>query len=223
MKRIALFLLALVLLAATAVSFAEPTAWYEISAEDTVLTVRLPGEDWLFEISNPEALELITMETNEGFIASFMSTANAQNTVSLILRRAENEAVAAEEIRVLEINATEANKLSVNAVLVSERAAEWVELDEEEIVLTVRLPGEDWSFEVVEPIVCELLTLEANDGAFVASFTTTMEEFGHGQLVFAADDGLEYRAVDVFGCENGELSVTRVEVFEIFVPAEIAE
>ena len=39
--------------------------WYELSGENTVLTVRLPGNskdgmDWTFEISNPEALELIT-------------------------------------------------------------------------------------------------------------------------------------------------------------------
>lgn len=223
MKRIAIFLLALVMLAAMTAAYAEPAAWYEISNEGTVLTVRLPGDNWNFEISNPDALELITMETNEGFIASFRAIANAQNTVSLILYCAESEGVAAEEIRVLEINATEANVLSINAELISERAAEWVELDEEEIVLTVRLPGEDWTFEVVEPIVCELLTMETNDGAFVASFTTTMEEFGHGQLVFAADNGLAYRTVDVFGCENGEMSITRVEEFNIFVPAEIAE
>jgi len=44
------------------------SAWYELSADETVLTVRLPansttGYEWNFEISDPEILELVKRNT----------------------------------------------------------------------------------------------------------------------------------------------------------------
>ena len=57
--------------AETTAADAPEALWYELSGEDTILTVRLPGNnkdgmDWEFEISNPDALELLTQEVIEG-------------------------------------------------------------------------------------------------------------------------------------------------------------
>ena len=70
MKKLICLLCALLLLAATPAALAEEETtaeenWYELSADDTVMTVRLPGNElsglaWEYEISAPESMELIT-------------------------------------------------------------------------------------------------------------------------------------------------------------------
>ena len=67
--------------------------WYELSAENKVLTVRLDsaqgdkGGSWLFSCSN-DSLELLTMETienenNEQWVASFASLSGHTGDVSI--------------------------------------------------------------------------------------------------------------------------------------------
>ena len=113
---------------------ASEALWYELSGEDTILTIRLPGNnkdgmDWKFEISNPDALELLAQEVIEGesegmagapttYVGSFMSTASAENTVSLILRYGTddpNEAPFA--TRVLELNISADNVISGSSMI----------------------------------------------------------------------------------------------------------
>lgn len=216
---------------------AEPV-WYELSAEDTVLTVRLPGTaesglTWSYEIFAPEALELITHETIEGesegmagtpttYVASFMTMAGAEHTGTLILNCADEtrpeEAPA--YTRVLELSADKDNKLTVRSVLEMLPNADWCEYGEDGYILTVRLPGEGWSFELVHPEVLELITCEETDGTFVGSFMSAMDQFGLAEIVFTSDDGLSQRTVDLFVNESGELFVEWVSLFDILVPEQ---
>lgn len=80
--------------------------WYELSSDDTVLTVRLPvaansGASWTYDISNPEALELLTMETLDGsagangtWVASFAGTFEQFGDVTLLLRQTSSRSAA---------------------------------------------------------------------------------------------------------------------------------
>ena len=61
--------------AETAAVDASEAMWYELSGEDTILTVRLPGNNkdgmnWEFEISNPEALAFSLAQFTIPFDAS---------------------------------------------------------------------------------------------------------------------------------------------------------
>lgn len=70
MRRIILLVLALMLLACGAWAEDESSLMkdlYELNADETVLTVRMPANEaegyrWNFEISNPDLLEMITAE-----------------------------------------------------------------------------------------------------------------------------------------------------------------
>ena len=66
---------------------ASEEAWFELSGDECVVTLRLPVVDdsgWAFEISNPETIELLTMETigdepdedaeHRQWVASFRAT-----------------------------------------------------------------------------------------------------------------------------------------------------
>lgn len=230
MKKMNKFLSALIALMILIVPFAalaEPTqpALYELSAEDTVFTVRLPGAEgsfgWEFEISDPDSFELLTMETADdgAMIASFRGIAQAETTVSLILRGLFEGEQAATFTKVFEINISAENKLAVAAILQREPAAEWVEYDEEGYQLTVRLNG-DHSFELVDPEAFDLLTMECTEeGAFAASFMTTMLRAGHTQIIFTADEGHSQHLVNIFICEDGTMFPQSVETFEILIPA----
>ena len=88
--------------------------WYELSGDDTVLTVRLPVEEnsgtgWDYEISNPEAFELLTMETVDGaWVASFAGTFEAFGNVTLYLRQTSSRTAAYEiDLFVIENNQLE--------------------------------------------------------------------------------------------------------------------
>ena len=82
-------------------------SWYEISADGTVVTVRLPleaGLSWTAEISDDTLMELITEETeNDLYVASFKAVDGQIGDVSLIFNLTDDTAEAARRTRVLEM------------------------------------------------------------------------------------------------------------------------
>ena len=86
----------------------------------------------------------------------------------------------------------------------------WYEVDQDAGILTVRLPAEKegfiWNFTIDDTTLLELLTLEDDDGTFVASFRA----LGDGETVvsfsYARDDALEeIRALNVT-CKDGKVA-----------------
>ena len=216
--------------------------WYELSGEGTILTVRLPGNnkdgmDWEFEISNPDALELITHEVIEGesegmagapttYVASFMSTASAENTVSLILRYASDDpSEAAFSTRVLELNVSADNVISIVSVLERDQSADWLEYDEDNFILTVRLPAPEsgsqaWELSLLNPEFFELITCETENG-YVGSFLSNLEGAGFTELSLT-NENITY-TVNLFASEAGDLFVQWVDVFTVLLPEAAAE
>ena len=208
--------------------------WYELSGEDTILTVRLPGNnkdgmDWKFEISNPEALELLTHEEIEGgsegmagapttYIASFMSTASAENDVSLILRYVSDDPTEAPfATRVLQLNVSADNVLSVASVLERNQSADWIEYDMDNFILTVRLPApesgsENWELSILDPEFFELITCDTENG-YVASFMSNLSGAGFTEFT-VSNDNVSY-TVNLFASEAGDLFIEWAEVFTI--------
>ena len=81
-------------------------AWYELQNDDTILTVRLPsnpstGYDWSYEISNDQAIELLTQEYVQDeaapdavgvggtWVASFANFGSAFGEVTISFRYAQ--------------------------------------------------------------------------------------------------------------------------------------
>ena len=210
--------------------------WYEISGEGTILTVRLPGNnkdgmDWEFEISNPDALELLTQETIEGesegmagspttYIGSFMSTASAENTVSLILRYVSDDPnEAAFATRVLELNVASDNVISIASVLERNQSADWIEYDTDNFILTVRVPAlesgsQEWHRSILDPDFFELITCETENG-YVGSFRSNLSGAGFTELQ-VSNENIFY-TVSLFASEAGDLFVEYAEVFEVLI------
>lgn len=208
--------------------------WYELSGEDTILTVRLPGNnkdgmEWEFEISNPEALELLTQEVIEGesegmagspttYVGSFMSTAFAENKVSLILRyKTDDPGEAPFATRVLELNVSQDNVISVVSVLERNQSADWIEYDMDNFILTVRLPApedgsQDWDMSILDPEFFELITCETENG-YVGSFMSNLSGAGFTELQIS--NGNTDYTVNLFASEAGDLFVEWAEVFTI--------
>ena len=221
---------------------ASVNSWYEFSGEDTILTVRLPGNnkdgmDWDFEISNPEAQELLTQEVSEGesegmagspttYIASFMSTASAENKVSLILRYVTDDPTeAAFATRVLELNISADNVISVASVLERNQSADWIEYDMDNFILTVTLPApengsQDWDMSILNPEFFELITCETENG-YVGSFRSNLEGAGFTELQIS--NGNTDFTVNLFASEAGDLFVEWAEVFTILTTEASAE
>ena len=228
--------------AETAAVDASEAMWYELSGEDTILTVRLPsnnqdGMDWEFEISNPEALELLTHEVIEGesegmagspttYVASFMSTTSAGNNVSLILRYATDEPTEAPfATRVLELNISADNVISVASVLERNQSADWIEYDMDNFILTVTLPApengsQDWDMSILNPEFFELITCETENG-YVGSFRSNLEGAGFTELQIS--NGNTDYTVNLFASEAGDLFVEWAEVFTVLTSEAIAE
>ena len=211
--------------------------WYELSGENTILTVRLPGNnkdgmDWEFEISNPDALELLTHEEIEGesegmagapttYVASFMSTAFAENKVSLILRyETDDPAEAPFAIRALELNISADNEISIASVRERNQSADWIEYDMDNFILTVRLPevengAENWDMSILHPEFFELITCETENG-YVGSFMSNLEGAGFN-LLKISNDNISYE-INLFASEAGDLFVEWAEVYRVLAP-----
>ena len=137
----------------------EEDAWYAFSAENTVVTVRLPsntktGLVWEYEISAPEIMELITGETIVGpgegmagapttYVASFRSIGSEGGHVSLIFRLMDSSAEAPVKTRVLEMELTPDGKLLPRSVLTQEPFADWCEVNLDDDTVTVALPMDE--------------------------------------------------------------------------------
>ena len=245
MKKI-LSVLMIAMLLCCSFAFAEDTAaetpWYELSADDTVLTVWLPGNskdgmDWEFEISNPAVFDLITHEVIEGesegmagspttYAASFMSTATEACSVSLILRYVTDDPNDAPfATRVLELDISADNKISVASVLERNQSADWIEYDSDNFILTVRLPApesgsQDWGMNILNPEFFELITCETENG-YVGSFMSNLSGAGFTEVTITNEN--VYYTVNLFASEAGDLFVEWAEVFTVLIPAEILE
>ncbi len=233
-KFLALFLvLTLLLLPSALAEDNAPTAWYELSGNDTIVTVWLPGVsddgmNWMFEISVPEALELITHETIDNgdgttlYAASFMSTASAPADVSLILRYAANDYEAADQTRVLEMKVSDTKELSVISVLERAKEADWLTFEDGGYIMLVTLTEEEdhvWSMSITDPEVLELITCDSENG-FIGSFKTAWEKAGFSELNITAalpgeDEPSLYYTVNLFVNESGELMLQWVDTFTI--------
>ena len=203
-------------------------SWYEISADGTVVTVRLPleaGLSWTAEISDDTLMELITEETeNDLYVASFKAVDGQIGDVSLIFNLTDDTAEAARRTRVLEMTLGEGGQLNLLSVLEQDPEADWCELTDN--VLTVRLPedlstGYRWDFEISDPEVLEMLTQESTEGEnggagqYAASFRPLKEGQEELVLSYSREDGetLETRAVDFDVDAQGNLSLRFVDVF----------
>ena len=209
---------------------AEPETWYELSAEGTVVTVRLPQEEglaWTTEISDDTLMELITQEEEGGlYVASFKAVDNQIGDVSLIFNLTDNTADAAHRTRVLEFTLGQEGQLNLLSALEQDPEADWCEVTDN--VLTVRLPedlstGYRWDFEISDPEVLEMLTQESTEGedggagAYVASFRPLKEGQEELVLSYSREDGetLENRTVDFDVDAQGNLTVRFADAFHI--------
>lgn len=126
-KLLQLLLVLAVMLLSCAGAYAEELAWYELDEEEAVLTVRLPadpttGYGWNFTISDPEALELATMEyISEGnseveggtWVASFIGTFKKSGNVDLTLEYTRSGDDAPAETRRVTVFVVENNQLEI--------------------------------------------------------------------------------------------------------------
>lgn len=175
-----LFACALVLILALALCAAASAEgdWYELSAEDSVLTVRLPanpstGYQWEDFISDGTVLEMITSEyvqdeASEGmvgvggtYIASYRGL--SEGTTVLSLGYYGPGAEEPDDEFVLLVNVDAEGKIGVDTAITDEPSSdEWMDLDQENNVVIANLPantadGYFWTSEVSDPEVLELV------------------------------------------------------------------
>ena len=216
-KYLQLFLILTFVVASCASVYAQelPRAWYELDEQEEVLTITLPdnattGYEWDFVISDPEALELATMEyvpddngkdlvgAGGTWVASFISTFEKAGNVDLTLNYKRKWEAQAVETRLVKVFISENNQLQVvSAETLSVAQPDWYRLSEDETVLTITLPantaGYEWDFVVSDPEAFELLTMEyvqdengevlaGADGTWVASFIGTFQKVGDVDL-----------------------------------------
>lgn len=130
-KPLSMILALLLALAFGAAAYAEEAApWYELDEADEVLTVRLPanpttGYEWTFEISDSEALELVTQEYVQDeagqemvgvggtWVASFHGTFAKAGHVDLTLKYKRSFEQEAAETRLVKLWVMENNQLEV--------------------------------------------------------------------------------------------------------------
>lgn len=145
--------------------------WFELSAEDTVLTVRLPGDEtngygWNGEFSEADVFELLTMEYSGGqWIASYRAIGQGTGLTELRLSYGKEGALPA-ATAVLDLSVDDGLKIGIESAKYVETYADtWVEMSEDACVLTVRLDanaatGRSWMYEIDDPSVLELVTDE---------------------------------------------------------------
>ena len=221
MKKLLAAILVLILMAASAALAEEASPWYEVSAENTVLTVRLPGNskdglDWRYEISAPEVMELLTSETTDGesegmagspttYTASFKAVSGQTGNVSLIFVYAAEGEEQGVKTWVLETEVDESGKISLLSVYQQEESADWCMLADDGYTLVVTLPanastGYAWTADILDPNMLEL-TSEENaagnsdllgaPGTYTATLKGTFEQAGSTEISFAYSRGAE--------------------------------
>lgn len=214
--------------------------WFELSAEDTVLTVRLPGDEangyaWNAEFSDEDVLELLTMEYENGrWAASYKATGRKTGLTELRLSYEKDGAFPA-ATAVLDLSVNDAQKIEIESAKYVETYADtWVEMSEDARVLTVRLDanattGYSWTYEIDNPAVLELVTAEyvpfENEegllgvgGEWVASFRGLTAGTASLTLYYgSADDAapVDTRTLEIAVAEDTALTLNFVEMEEI--------
>ncbi len=215
-------------------------SWFELSAEDTVLTVRLPGDEangyaWNAEFSDADVLELLTMEYENGqWAASYKATGKKAGLTELRLSYEKDGAFPA-ATAVLDLSVNDAQKIEIESAKYVETYADtWVEMSEDARVLTVRLDanattGYSWTYEIDNPAVLELVTAEyvpyENEegllgvgGEWVASFHGLTAGTANLTLYYgSADDAapVDTRTLEIAVAEDTALTLNFVEMEEI--------
>ena len=211
--------------------------WFELSAEDTVLTVRLPGDEangyaWNAEFSDEDVLELLTMEYENGqWAASYKATGKKKGLTELRLSYEKDGAFPA-ATAVLDLSVNDAQKIEIESAKYVETYADtWVEMSEDARVLTVRLDanattGYSWTYEIDNPAVLELVTAEyvpfENEegllgvgGEWVASFRGLTAGTANLTLYYgSADDAapVDTRTLEIAVAEDATLTLNFVEM-----------
>lgn len=214
--------------------------WFELSAEDTVLTVRLPGDEtngyaWNAEFSDADVLELLTMEYENGqWAASYKATGKKAGLTELCLSY-EKEGAFPAATAVLDLSVNDAQKIEIESAKYVETYADtWMEMSEDARVLTVRLDanattGYSWTYEIDNPTVLELVTAEyvpyENEegllgvgGEWVASFRGLTAGTASLTLYYgSADDAapVDTRTLEIAVAEDTTLTLNFVEMEEI--------
>lgn len=214
--------------------------WFELSAEDTVLTVRLPGDEangyaWNAEFSDEDVLELLTMEYENGqWASSYKATGRKTGLTELRLSYEKDGAFPA-ATAVLDLSVNDAQKIEIESAKYVETYADtWVEMSEDARVLTVRLDanattGYSWTYEIDNPAVLELVTAEyvpfENEegllgvgGEWVASFRGLTAGTANLTLYYgSADDAapVDTRTLEIAVAEDTALTLNFVEMEEI--------
>lgn len=214
--------------------------WFELSAEDTVLTVRLPGDEangyaWNAEFSDEDVLELLTMVYENGrWAASYKATGRKTGLTELRLSYEKDGAFPA-ATAVLDLSVNDAQKIEIESAKYVETYADtWVEMSEDARVLTVRLDanattGYSWTYEIDNPAVLELVTAEyvpfENEegllgvgGEWVASFRGLTAGTASLTLYYgSADDAapVDTRTLEIAVAEDATLTLNFVEMEEI--------
>ena len=214
--------------------------WFELSAEDTVLTVRLPGDEangyaWNAEFSDEDVLELLTMEYENGqWAASYKATGKKKGLTELRLSY-EKDGAFPTATAVLDLSVNDAQKIEIESAKYVETYADtWVEMSEDARVLTVRLDanattGYSWTYEIDNPAVLELVTAEyvpfENEegllgvgGEWVASFRGLTAGTANLTLYYgSADDAapVDTRTLEIAVAEDTTLTLNFVEMEEI--------
>ncbi len=222
--------------------------WYELSGDDTLLTVWLSDNtddalSWQFEISNPEALELLTQEiisdepeysvlsdepnnsnSSMTYAASFAGFGSAESNVSLILKYAAEDAAPPFATRVLEMSISADHRISILSVLERELTANWIEYDAEHRILTVTLPeqsgnGYAWDMSILDPEILELITCDTETG-YIGSYKAAMGDAGSVELTLSygesdSDKPEIIYTVNMIVNESGDIEVCWTEIFII--------
>ncbi len=250
---LALMLLTLSFASAEDAAQLPPEIWYELSGDDTILTVWLSdsADDalrWEFEISNPEALELLTQKvigtkpeksvvgdepeksvSPMTYAASFLGMAGTENSVSLILKYTAEDAEPPFAARVLEMTTAEDGKITILSILDRRLAADWLEYDSDNRILTVTLPeqsgnGYAWTMSILDPEILELITCDTETG-YVGSYKAA-SAFGNTELTLSygkTDNDMPeiMYTVNLIVSENGDMELRWAETFTIFTKASV--
>ena len=194
--------------------------WFELSAEDTVLTVRLPGDE----------------ASGYAWNAEFSDEATGRKTGLTELRLSyEKDGAFLAATAVLDLSVNDAQKIEIESAKYVETYADtWVEMSEDARVLTVRLDanattGYSWTYEIDNPAVLELVTAEyvpfENEegllgvgGEWVASFRGLTAGTANLTLYYgSADDAapVDTRTLEIAVAEDTALTLNFVEMEEI--------
>lgn len=93
--------------------------WMEYDAENRILTVTLPeqsgnGYAWDMLILDPEILELITCDTEEGYVGSFTSFTKTAGSTELILSYGKTDSDTPEIMYTVNLSVNENGELLIN-------------------------------------------------------------------------------------------------------------